>query len=550
MNFFPCAWPVSANLKGNTAHSAPHVLISGDFMATVTLTDYFANLNGWQARLLDAGGGDASVLGTPTSLRITLGASSEFAGYVITVSGTGFTYVNNVATGGTMTGLVIADAQGHTVLSVAGLAAGTMASDLSLFASNVFGWDSLDWHNGASPFNAWGSLLSGNDTFIGSGLNDDMHMIGFGGGNDVYNMQGGGDNVQGGLGSDTINGGDGWDTFSFTSTFFTEGVSIIQGATFNIDAGTVVDCWGFTDRFTSIEYFIGSVLADTFNGGAGDDNFSGVRGNDSFNGGSGGSDMVRYQDDAWHGGNFGIVADLEVSTVGGIHGTIRDGFGNIDTTLNIENVSGTRYNDTLVGSSANNNLAGGEGKDRYDGGLGGQDWVFFNWWFTDQVQTGIVVDLSRATGQIRNDGFGNIETALSIEGIGGNDHGDKIKGSATRNWIEGADGKDTMTGAGGQDEFMFISRDHFGDGDRITDFHAGAGVDQDVLQIHVSNWGATTNLHLVNGTAATGAFSTFIFNAVNDTLYWDADGTGAQAKIAVCVLTNVASLSGANFDLV
>ena len=518
-------------------------------MATVTLTDYFAGLNGWQGNLLDAGGGDAAVMGTQTSLRITLGASSQFAGYVITVAGTGFTYVNNIATGGTMTGLGIADAQGHSVLTIAGLAARTMASDLALFEANVFGWDYPGGHTGAYPFNAWGSLLSGNDTFIGSGINDNVGIIGFGNGNDVFNMQSGSDNIDGGPGSDTVNGGDGWDVISFSNTFYTEGLGIKQGAIFNMDAGTIVDCWGYTDRFTSIEYFIGSILADTFNGGSGNDNFSGVRGNDSFNGGSGGSDMVRYQDDTNTGGNLGIIADLEVSLVGGLHGTIRDGFGNIDTTLNIENVSGTRYNDVLVGSSANNNLAGGEGKDRYDGGLGGGDWIFFNWWFTDQAQTGIVVDLSRATGQIRNDGFGNIETAISIEGIGGNDHDDKIKGSTARNWIEGADGRDTLTGAGGADVFMFVQREHFGDGDRITDFHAGTGADQDVLQIHVSNWGATNTLHLVNGTAATGAFSTFIYNAVNDTLYWDADGTGAQAKVAVCVLTNVAALTAANFDL-
>ena len=518
-------------------------------MATVTLTDYFANLNGWQGNLLDAGGGDASTLGTGTSLRVTLGASSQFAGYVITISGTGFTYLNNVATGGTMTGLAIADAQGHTVLTVAGLAAGTMASDLSLLQSFMFGWDGVWGHQGSFPFNAWGTLLSANDTFTGTGLNDDMAMIGFGGGNDVFNAQGGNDTVQGGLGADTINGGDGWDVFSFTSTFFTEGLSITQGAIFNIGAGTVVDCWGFTDHFTSIEYFIGSVLGDTFNGGAGNDNFAGVRGNDSFNGGSGGNDMVRYQDDALFGGNFGIIADLEVSLVGGIHGTIRDGFGNIDTTLNIEDIGGTRYGDVFVGSSAQNNFAGGEGKDRYNGELGA-DWVFLGWRFSDQIQTGVVVDLTRATGQIRNDGFGNVETAISIENVAGGDFNDRIKGSAGQNWIDGQDGRDTMTGAGGADRFQFVQREHFGDGDVITDFQSGGGGNQDQLQIFVSNWGATNTLHLVNGTAATGAFSTFIFNAVNDTLYWDADGTGAQAKIAVCVLTNVASLSGANFDLV
>jgi Ca2+-binding RTX toxin-like protein len=162
----------------------------------------------------------------------------------------------------------------------------------------------------------------------------------------------------------------------------------------------------------------------------------------------------------------------------------------------------------------------------------------------------VVVDLTRAFGQIRNDGFGNVENAVSIENIAGGDFNDRIKGSTGQNWLDGQDGKDTMTGAGGADRFQFVQREHFGDGDVITDFHAGAGANRDVLQIFVSNWGATDTLHLVNGTAATGAFSTFIYNAANDTLYWDADGIGAEAKIAVCVLTNVAALTAANFDLV
>ncbi len=522
-------------------------MIAGDFMATVTLTEYYANLNGWEGYLLDALD-DATVNGTGTTFKITLGANSEFAGYVITVKGTGFNYVNGIATEGTMSGLVIKDAQGHTVIAVAGLATGTMASDLSLFQANVFGWEN-GGHHGAQPVNAWSALLSGNDVIKGASGNDWRPMLGLDAGSDIYNMGSGNDFVYGGSGADTITGGDGWDTYSFGSTVQDIGFSISQGITVNSDAGTMIDCWGFTDHFTGIEYLVGSVLADVFNGGAGDDNFAGLRGNDTFTGGGGGSDMIRYHDDTFHGGNLGIIANLEVSTVGGIYGTIRDGFGNTDTTLNIENVGGTRYGDVFVGSSAQNNFAGGEGKDSYNGDLGA-DWVFLGWRFGGQLQAGIVVDLTRAAGQIRNDGFGNVENAVSIENVAGGDFNDRIKGSTGQNFIDGQDGRDTMTGAGGADRFMFVQREHFGDGDVITDFHSGVGANQDVLQIFVSNWGATDTLHLVNGTAATGAFSTFVYNAANDTLYWDEDGTGTLGQIAVCVLTNVAALSVNNFDLV
>ncbi len=519
-------------------------------MATVTLTSFFANLNGWQGNLLDAGGGDASVLRTATSFRITLGASSQFAGYVITVAGTGFSYVNNVATRGTMSGLVIADASGNTVLTVAGLAAGTMASDLSLFQANVFGWDTPNWHQGSQQLNAWSMLLSGNDTFNGTTGNDGRSLPGLNAGNDTFNMLDSDDWVNGGAGNDTINGGNGWDTLSFELTTYNEGASAIQGVSINLATGTVIDAWGYTDQISGFENFRGSVFNDVFVGSANEDHFSGMRGKDTIDGGSGGKDWARYDNDAWFGGLLGIVVDLQVSVVGGkITGSIVDGFGNVDTTLNIESVAGTANGDIFIGSSAQNNFAGGEGKDSYNGGAGA-DHVFFHWRFTNQAQAGVVVDLTRAGGQIRNDGYGNIENAISIENIVGSEQADRIKGSAGQNWLTGHDGKDTLTGAGGADFFQFDRLNEFGDGDRITDFHEGAGVDQDVLQIFVSNWGASNTLHLVNGTAATGAFSTFIYNAANDTLFWDADGTGAQAKIAVCALTNVASLSAANFDLV
>lgn len=54
---------------------------------------------------------------------------------------------------------------------------------------------------------------------------------------------------------------------------------------------------------------------------------------------------------------------------------------------------------------------------------------------------------------------------------------------------------------------------------------------------------------LVNGTAATAAVSTFIFNAATHVLSWDEDGTGGIAAIDGAVLQGVTSLTAANFEL-
>ena len=518
-------------------------------MATIDFTTYFANLHNWQGDLLNAGGGDASWNGHGTDMTVTLGASSPFAGYVISIIGTGFNYVNNIPVEGDMTGLTITDKDGHTVLSVSGLAPGSLASDFSLFWSNAFGYDTPGGHSGSQWMNAWSNLMSGNDVFNGTSGSDYRGLVGHDGGNDVYNMLAGDDYVNGSMGSDTINGGDGFDTYAFGLTTEIVGAGISQGITVRMDLHTVVDCWGFTDHVFDVEFFIGSVTRDTFYGNDVENRFAGLRGNDVFYGG-GGNDWVVYDQDASFGGMFGVTADLRVgigSAGAPAHAT--DGFGNTDQLYSIENIAGTRFDDVFIGAKGQNNFAGGEGKDSYNGG-GGADWIFFSWRFSDQAQTGIVVDLTRATGRIQNDGYGNVEEAVSIENINGSDQSDRIKGSAGQNWITGMDGADTMTGAGGADFFQFEQLSQFGDGDVITDFHAGAGANQDRLQIFTSNWGASTDLHLVNGTHATEAVGSFVYRQFNHTLYWDDDGTGSDAMVAVCVLKGVAALTAANFDLV
>ena len=420
------------------------------------------------------------------------------------------------------------------MFSVSGLAANTLASDLSLFGSNVFGGiDANGFDINPNLSNAWSMLLSGSDVITGTKGIDYRGIPGLGAGNDSYNMQGGNDWVRGGQGHYTINGGDGFDTLSFENTHWVEGNAMTRGINVNVATGTVIDAWGFTDKVISVEQFIGSSYIDIFIGGVSEDNFYTLRGNDIFSGG-GGNDWVKYDYDNNQGGTRGIVAVLSTTVVGvTINGTIRDGFGNLDRTTNIENAGGTRYNDVFIGSSVQNNFFGAEGKDSYTGD-GGNDFVFFFWNLTNAVQTGVAVDLTRTTGQIINDGYGNAEEAVSIENIVGSRQNDRIKGSVGNNVIEGYLGADTMTGAGGSDYFVFGHSSTFGQGDIITDFNAaGNALNIDILQIFVSNCGASTTLHLVNGLAATQAVGTFVFNTANDILYWDADGTGAQAKVAV-----------------
>lgn len=519
-------------------------------MALLTLTSRYSNLDTWPGRLFEAD--DATVVTTRTasSFAFSYGVGHDFAGYTVSVAGTGFKYLDGVAIDGDIATIVIRNALNQVVLTLSGFAAGTLAGDLSQFAANVFGSPFDEAGPGPDGKLAWTHLLSGSDVVNGTAGDDWRILPGLNAGNEVFRMFGGDDRIGGSVGNDTMHGGSGWDEVTFRETSYNDGATALRGITVNMNTQKILDCWGGTDIFTGIEAVEGSRFNDVFIGSAGRDEFSGLRGADVFNGGAD-RDRIRYDNDYWQGGQFGIVVDLETAFVDGkVRGTVRDGFGTRDTTIDIERVTGTRFDDSFTGSRAANKFSGGEGRDSYKG-EGGFDTVNFSRWFADAAPTGIVVNLKLASGQIQNDGFGNVENAVSIEGIEGSDANDRITMRATASWVVGLDGADTMTGGGGADDFEWWDQTHFGDGDVITDFVAsGAASEVDQLSFDTAAFeGMTTTLRLVNGANATIAAGQFIYNAADDTLYWDRDGTGGAAKVAVVQLTGVSALSAANFDL-
>jgi serralysin len=110
---------------------------------------------------------------------------------------------------------------------------------------------------------------------------------------------------------------------------------------------------------------IGNAAANRLQGNGGADSLSGLAGNDMLQGGSGA--------DRLDGGGgldtvvFGVVAGgLNINLAVGQ--AMGDGG---DTLVSIENATGSRYADTLVGSAAANVLSGAQGDDTLQGGGGG-----------------------------------------------------------------------------------------------------------------------------------------------------------------------------------
>lgn len=147
------------------------------------------------------------------------------------------------------------------------------------------------------------------------------------------------------------------------------------------------------DTFSSIERVVGSKHADTISGSDGRDVLEGNDGNDGLFGNGGNDVLVGGKGaDAMNGGdgvdtasyassdrgvnvsldgttgrNTGLISDMFVL---GNNTTNRGGDATGDVLRNIENLTGSKHNDTLGGDAGNNMLDGGAGNDKLFGGAG------------------------------------------------------------------------------------------------------------------------------------------------------------------------------------
>lgn len=376
-------------------------------------------------------------------------------GAQIILTGSGLAFKSGEITAGVVTGLMFADDDGAKLISV---------------SKDTYSGKSLSTY--INDGNLWGlmtELTKGNDTFIGGARGD---SLGFGDnhGNDTMTGGAGGDYISGSKGDDVLSGGDGkddFDTLSYEETYWRWDDK--KGIVLNAKTGIVTDSWGDTDKIKGFEELRGSVYADKMTGSDRDEAFMGMKGADIIDGGAG-KDTLRYHRDDKFDGHKGIVADLS-------KGTVKDGFGTIDKVKNFEDVYGTYHNDIFIGDGKNNMFRGISGTDSFDG-KGGIDEISFRWW-EDLKQHGVTVDLSRAKGQIIDDGFGNTETVKNIEAVGGSQLADKIKLGVSDGWAWGDEGNDRLTagigqqwfgGGEGADKFVFDSKKSLGNGPGARDF--------------------------------------------------------------------------------
>ena len=263
-------------------------------------------------------------------------------------------------------------------------------------------------------------------------------------------------------GDDIIDGGTGFDRADY--------LNAAEGMTFNLAAGVVSSASQGEDTLRGIEEIRTTKFNDTYDATG----FVGGYASTTANVGSywwglnsyvenGGNDLII--------GNGSTRVDYGNSLVA-IHADLGAGFVDArieadkstvlyqllgrDTLSGVYEVRGSAFDDLLLGGGAGRTstglpievFRGGAGNDTIDGSLGYDAATYFN------SPNGLVVDLTLSTGQVQ-DGWGFVDTLISIEEFVGSDLADSIKGSAVNEYIAARKGNDSVDGGGGIDEIGF-----------------------------------------------------------------------------------------------
>lgn len=198
--------------------------------------------------------------------------------------------------------------------------------------------------------------LTGTSTISGAGNGLDNVLTG----NSVANTLNGGagnDTLNGGAGSDTMVGGSGDDTYYVDSTSDVVTEEASEGN------DTVLASVTHTLAANVENLRINTTNAVNGTGNASDNILYAAAGNNTLNG-QGGVDTVSY-----------LYASSAVTVSLASTSAQATGGSGSDTLQNVENLTGSNYNDSLTGSSIANVLDGGAGNDTLIGGVGNDTYL-------------------------------------------------------------------------------------------------------------------------------------------------------------------------------
>jgi len=344
----------------------------------------------------------------------------------------------------------------------------------------------------------------------------------------------------------------------------------------------------YTQGFNDI--IVGTDANEIAHAGAGDDTIQGYGGNDILDGGTGADHMVGGTgNDTYFVDNTGDVVVEEAS--GGfdteqssVDRTIDANVEQLVLTGGASNATGDDRPDALTGNGGNNLLAGGRGGDTMAGGAGDDTYqVDFG---LDQVNEGAGQGADTILSQVPQVLAANVEnltldaSAGNIEGIGnaaantiiGNNFANLLSGAGGNDALKGQGGDDTLlggdgndslngglgrdalVGGAGSDHFVFDSAIASGTNvDQIMDFVKG----QDVIDLSAAIFAGVGTPDRFDGTAlvskpgavADNGGQHIIHDTNTGTLYYDADGSGAQHMVAFAQIDPGHALAASDFHV-
>jgi len=230
-------------------------------------------------------------------------------------------------------------------------------------------------------------------------------------------------------------------------------VDYFNSASLTIDLANAANNTGDAagDVYTSIENARGGPGDDLIFGDASNNRLVGSGGNDIINGTVGDDTLVgEAGNDTLIGNGITTRAAYDTAT-GGVTVNLSTGIatGNasvgIDTLIGIARVTGSSFDDTLIGSADRNTFIAGAGNDFVDGGINspGSDSDLLNY----TTSPGAIV-FNFATGTAL-DGFGGIDAFINIDSVFGSSFADVLIGrSGIQDFFEGRGGDDFIDGGG------------------------------------------------------------------------------------------------------
>ena len=290
---------------------------------------------------------------------------------------------------------------------------------------------------------------------------------------------------------------------------------------------------------------IGNSAKNILDGKTGGDVMIGREGNDRYYVDNTADQVIELKDE----GTDHVVSTVSFSLAGQyIEWLTLTGSANINGTGNsLENkITGNDARNIIDGGKSADTMAGKDGNDRY---------------YVDNRNDKVI--------ELKNEGIDHIVSTVSFSlagqyiewltlsgtgniNAGGNSLGNKLTGNSGNNTLNGGTGNDTLTGGGGIDFFKFNTALGANNVDTITDFQVNVDkilLDDAIFAAVGTSLTASEFVANATGVATTDA-QHILYNTSNGRLYFDADGSGGQARTHFATLSAGLALDHLDFLMI